>query len=105
MNADGGEIAQLTSSGFVRAPVCSGDSQKAYFNIGNDVNVSLWSVPVVGGSPKLLLPPDNYCFSGFDNKNSASFPRIWPQDISSLLFLSIRVWRKCRRYRREVALS
>jgi Tol biopolymer transport system component len=60
MNADGGEIAQLTTSGFVRASSCSKDSQKAYFSIGNDVNVSLWSVPITGGMPKQLLPPDNY---------------------------------------------
>jgi Tol biopolymer transport system component/predicted Ser/Thr protein kinase len=60
MNADGGEIAQLTTSGFVRAPSCSADSQKAYFSIGSDVNVSLWSVPVAGGTPKELVPPVNY---------------------------------------------
>jgi Tol biopolymer transport system component len=60
MNADGGEIAQLTTSGFVRAPSCSAESQKAYFNVGTDVNVSLWSVPITGGTPKQLVPPDNY---------------------------------------------
>ena len=52
MNADGGEIAQLTTSGFARGPSCSADSQKAYFSIGSDVNVSLWSIPVAGGTPK-----------------------------------------------------
>jgi Tol biopolymer transport system component len=60
MNADGGEIAQLTTSGFARAPSCSADSQKAYFNIGSDVNVSLWSIPVAGGTPKQLVRPVNY---------------------------------------------
>jgi eukaryotic-like serine/threonine-protein kinase len=60
MNADGGEVAQLTTSGFARAPSCSADSQKAYFITGNDVNVSLWSIPVAGGTPKLLVRPDNY---------------------------------------------
>ncbi len=59
-NADGGEIAQLTTSGFVRAIGCSSDSQKAYFSIGNDVNVSLWSVPVAGGTTKQLIPAVNY---------------------------------------------
>ena len=54
MNADGGEIAQLTTSGFARAPSCSADSQKVYFSTGNDVNVSLWSIPITGGTPKLL---------------------------------------------------
>ena len=60
MNADGGEIAQLTTSGFARDPSCSADSQKAYFSIGSDVNVSLWSIPVAGGTPKQLVPPVNY---------------------------------------------
>jgi eukaryotic-like serine/threonine-protein kinase len=60
MKADGGEIAQLTSSGFARSPSCSADSQKAYFNIGSDVNVALWSIPVSGGTPKQLISPVNY---------------------------------------------
>ncbi len=60
MKADGGEIGQLTSSGFARSPSCSADSQKAYFNIGSDVNVALWSVPVSGGTPKQLIPAVNY---------------------------------------------
>lgn len=60
MNADGGEIAQLTSSGFARSPSCSADSQKAYFSIGSDVNVALWSIPVSGGTPKQLVSPVNY---------------------------------------------
>lgn len=60
MKADGGEIVQLTSSGFTRAPSCSADSQKAYFSIGSDVNVALWSIPVSGGTPKQLVPPVNY---------------------------------------------
>ena len=60
MNADGGEIAQLTSSGFARSPSCSADSQKAYFSIGSDVSVALWSIPVSGGTPKELVSPVNY---------------------------------------------
>jgi serine/threonine protein kinase/Tol biopolymer transport system component len=60
MNADGGEIAQLTSSGFARVPSCSADSQNAYFSTGNDVSISLWSIPVAGGTPKLLVRPQNY---------------------------------------------
>jgi eukaryotic-like serine/threonine-protein kinase len=60
MKADGGEIAQLTSSGFARSPSCSADSQKAYFSIGSDVNVALWSIPVSGGTPKQLVPAVNY---------------------------------------------
>ena len=60
MNADGGEIAQLTTSGFARAPSCSADSQKVYFSTGNDVNVSLWSIPITGGAPQQLVRPVNY---------------------------------------------
>ncbi len=60
MNADGGGIAQLTTIGFAREPDCSADSQTAYFITGNDVNVSLWSIPITGGTPKLLVRPDAY---------------------------------------------
>ncbi len=60
MNADGGAIAQLTTSGFARSASCSADSQKAYFSTGSDVNVSLWSIPITGGTPKLLVQPVNY---------------------------------------------
>ncbi len=59
MKADGGEIAQLTSSGSAVSPSCSADSQKAYYAIGG-VNVSLWSIPVSGGTPKQLIPAVNY---------------------------------------------
>ena len=56
MKADGGEIAQLTNSGFAQSPTCSADSHKAYYSIGSDVNVALWSIPVSGGTPKQLIP-------------------------------------------------
>ena len=57
MNSDGGEMTQLTSSGFAGAPSCSADSQNAYFNVGSDVSVGLWSIPVSGGMPKQLISP------------------------------------------------
>jgi Tol biopolymer transport system component len=60
MKADGGEIAQLTSSGFARYPSCSADSHKAYYSIGNNLNVALWSSPVSGGTPEQLVSPANY---------------------------------------------
>jgi len=60
MNGDGGGITQLTTSGIARNPSCSADSAVAYFSLGTDVDVSLWSVPVAGGTPKNLVPPDNY---------------------------------------------
>jgi eukaryotic-like serine/threonine-protein kinase len=60
MSGDGGGIAQLTSSGIARDPSCSPDSKAAYFSLGTDVNVSLWSIPIVGGTPKNLVPPEGY---------------------------------------------
>jgi len=60
MNGDGGGIAQLTTTGIARKPICSEDSKIAYFSVGSDVDVSLWSVPVAGGTPKNLIPPDQY---------------------------------------------
>jgi eukaryotic-like serine/threonine-protein kinase len=60
MKADGGEIAQLTSSGSARSPSCSVDSQKAYYSVGSDVNVALWSIPVSGGTPKQRIPATIY---------------------------------------------
>ncbi len=60
MSGDGGGIAQLTTSGSARNPSCSPDSKVAYFSLGTDVDVSLWSVPITGGTPKNLVPPDNY---------------------------------------------
>ncbi len=60
MNADGGQITQLTTGGVARGPGCSPDSRVAYFSLGTDVDVSLWSLPLDGGAPKQLVPPDNY---------------------------------------------
>jgi serine/threonine protein kinase len=60
MNADGGEISQLTTSGVARAPSCSPDSQDAFFSLGTRTSVSPWSVSVAGGTPKRLVPPDNF---------------------------------------------
>jgi serine/threonine protein kinase/Tol biopolymer transport system component len=63
MRGDGGGIAQLTTSGNARNPSCSQDSKVAYFSLGTDVEVSLWSVPVAGGTPKNLVPPDKYAIA------------------------------------------
>jgi eukaryotic-like serine/threonine-protein kinase len=60
MNGDGGEITQLTTSGIARDPSCSSDSKVAYFSLGTDVDVSVWSVPLAGGTPKNLVPSDRY---------------------------------------------
>ena len=60
MSGDGGGITQLTASGIARNPSCSPDSKVAYFSLGTDVDVSLWSVPVAGGTPRNLVPPAKY---------------------------------------------
>jgi hypothetical protein len=55
MNGDGSEIAQLTAAGRVRAPLCTPDSQKAYFTIKDDADVllaAIWSVPLAGGTQR-----------------------------------------------------
>ena len=60
MNADGTDISQLTTNGMAQFPSCSPDSQEAFFSLGTGTNVSLWSVPVAGGTPKQLIPSDNF---------------------------------------------
>jgi WD40-like Beta Propeller Repeat len=53
MNGDGSEVTQLTDAGFVRAPFCTPDSQRAYFTIRDDTDTllaALWSKPLAGGS-------------------------------------------------------
>jgi eukaryotic-like serine/threonine-protein kinase len=54
MNADGGEMKELTTIGNVRAPSCAPDSQKAYFTLRDATDsllISLWSVPLLEGTP------------------------------------------------------
>jgi serine/threonine protein kinase len=57
INADGGELAQITTTGIARRPACSADSQEARFSLAAGGTASLWSVPIAGGAPKELLPP------------------------------------------------
>ncbi len=57
MNADGGEVAQLTTTGVARAPFCTPDSLQVYYSIRESgFASSLWAVPITGGAPKQLLP-------------------------------------------------
>jgi serine/threonine protein kinase/Tol biopolymer transport system component len=60
MNAAGEEITQLTTTGVARAPFCSPDSQQVYYSVRGGNQVSLWSIPMAGGTPKQLLPPGTY---------------------------------------------
>jgi hypothetical protein len=58
MNGDGSGVTQLTTSGIARAPFCTPDSQKVYFTIRDKVgmsSLSLWSVPMSGGTPQKEL--------------------------------------------------
>ena len=58
MNADGSGATQLTTTGIARAPYCSPDSQKVYFTIRDPHDLSLlslWSVPLSGGTPRKEL--------------------------------------------------
>jgi Tol biopolymer transport system component len=59
MNADGGELAQITTTRIARRPVCSADSQEVKFSVPDGSGNSVWSIPVAGGTPKELLPPES----------------------------------------------
>jgi len=66
MNADGGEITQLTTTGIVRAPSCAPDSRRAWFSLRDSADsllVSLWSVPLQQGAPNKEL--EARAFSSF----------------------------------------
>jgi hypothetical protein len=55
MNADKGKLAQITTTGIARHPVCSADSQEVKFKPSDGNGTSLWSIPIAGGTPKELL--------------------------------------------------
>jgi eukaryotic-like serine/threonine-protein kinase len=57
MNAEGGDLGQITTTGIARWPFCSADSQEAKFSLRDGNGPSLWSIPIAGGTPKELLPP------------------------------------------------
>src|SRR5271156_679742 len=57
MDADGGEVAQLTTTGVARYPFCTPDSRQVYYSVRESgFTSSLWTVPLAGGTPKQLLP-------------------------------------------------
>jgi eukaryotic-like serine/threonine-protein kinase len=56
MNADGDELAQITTTGIARGPVCSADSRHVDYSVASGSESSLWSIPIAGGTPKQLLP-------------------------------------------------
>ena len=58
MNGDGSGVTQLTTTGIARAPFCTPDSQRVYFTIREPHGMSLlslWSVPLSGGTPRKEL--------------------------------------------------
>lgn len=60
MDADGGNIFQLTNDGIARFPQCSPDSRQVFYGVAKDEFsiASLWAVPLAGGAPRPLLPPE-----------------------------------------------
>lgn len=60
MDADGENIFQLAPGGIAPAPGCSSDSREVfYFVEENEMSrASLWSVPMTGGTPRQILPPE-----------------------------------------------
>jgi eukaryotic-like serine/threonine-protein kinase len=60
MDADGENIVQLASGGLSPAPGCSSDRREVfYFVEENEMSrASLWSVPLSGGTPRQILPPE-----------------------------------------------
>ena len=64
MDADGENIVQLAPGGIAPAPGCSSDSREVfYFVEENEMSrASLWSVPLSGGTPRQILPPEATLF-------------------------------------------
>jgi eukaryotic-like serine/threonine-protein kinase len=60
MDGDGENILQLAAGGIVPAPGCSSDGREVYyFVLENEMSrASLWSVPLSGGTPRQILPPE-----------------------------------------------
>jgi eukaryotic-like serine/threonine-protein kinase len=60
MDADGGNIVQLASGGISPAPGCSSDGREVYYFVEQNQmsKASLWSVPLSGGTPRQILPPE-----------------------------------------------
>ena len=64
MDADGENILQLAPGGIAPAPGCSSDRREVfYFVEENEMSkASLWSVPLSGGTPRQILPPEATVF-------------------------------------------
>ena len=60
MDGDGENILQLAPGGIAPAPGCSADRREVlYFVEENEMSrASLWSVPLSGGTPRQILPPE-----------------------------------------------
>ena len=65
MNGDGGDLAQMTTTGVARAPACSPDSQQVYLTLSampqySESEAGVWVMPITGGAPKQVLSPGVY---------------------------------------------
>jgi eukaryotic-like serine/threonine-protein kinase len=59
MNSDGNEIVPLTTDGIARAPFCSADSKRVFFSKKTGAQISLWVIPLAGGTAQQVLPPES----------------------------------------------
>jgi Tol biopolymer transport system component len=59
MNAEGGDLPQITTTGIARGPACSADSRQVDYSVASGTTGSVWSIPITGGTPKELLPPQS----------------------------------------------
>jgi Tol biopolymer transport system component len=78
MNGDGGGVTQLTTTGIARYPYCTPDSRKVYFaitSLANGLSLSLWSMPLSGGTPHEELAAQAWVSMSlsFDAKLAAAF--------------------------------
>jgi eukaryotic-like serine/threonine-protein kinase len=60
MDGDGGNIVQLAAAGFAPNPGCSSDMRTVFYFVEENQmsKASLWSVPLSGGTPRQILPPE-----------------------------------------------
>jgi Tol biopolymer transport system component/predicted Ser/Thr protein kinase len=60
MDADGGNIVQLASGGISPTPGCSSDGREVFYFVEENQmsKASLWSVPLSGGTPRQIVPPE-----------------------------------------------
>jgi Tol biopolymer transport system component len=106
VEGDGSGVTQLTTNGIARAPYCTPDSQKAYFSIRDKTSItllSLWSVPLLGGTPQkeLEVPSQGSIIVSRDTKLAAA--RTLQGLVSYLEIWDLNTHRLVRRLPRDVS--